>query len=236
MLRTLILLAATLAVVALAAPTPTSQQAAKHWNFGFSFGAHSSAKHSFKSTTRGHRGNRDPRTEISRVYSKFHWTIELPWSNTVFDFPSAGGSDQSYGIPATGSSDGSSDGSYSASGGSSSPDGSSYGSPASSVDSSPADIPEPAQSSAAAPDTDATESYAAVVPSSAAVDATSVATFATSAYATATASATASASTDDDGSGEVTATPEENESEYLSPVTIGGQKLNLNFDTGSADL
>jgi hypothetical protein len=36
--------------------------------------------------------------------------------------------------------------------------------------------------------------------------------------------------------GEVTATPEENESEYLSPVTVGGQELNLNFDTGSADL
>jgi hypothetical protein len=232
MLRTLILLAATLAVVALAAPTPTSQQVAKRWGFGFSFGAHSSAKHSFKSTTRGHRGNRDPRTEISRVYSKFHW------SNTVydFDFPSAGGSDQSYGTPATGSSDGSSDGSYGTSDGSSSSEGSTYGSPDGSVDSSPTNIPEPAQTSAAAPDTYATESYAAVVPSSAAVDATSVATFATSAYATAAASASASASTDDGGSGEVTATPEENESEYLSPVTIGGQKLNLNFDTGSADL
>ncbi|KAI6853663.1 hypothetical protein KC334_g22652, partial [Hortaea werneckii] len=36
--------------------------------------------------------------------------------------------------------------------------------------------------------------------------------------------------------GEVAAHPEENESEYLSPVTIGGQELNLDFDTGSADL
>lgn len=37
--------------------------------------------------------------------------------------------------------------------------------------------------------------------------------------------------------GEVTAKPEPNESEYLAAVTIGGdQKLNLNFDTGSADL
>lgn len=36
--------------------------------------------------------------------------------------------------------------------------------------------------------------------------------------------------------GVVAANPEENEKEYLSPVTIGGQKLNLNFDTGSADL
>ena len=218
MLRTLILLAATLAVVALAAPTPTSQHAAKRWSFGFSFGTGASTRHSFKSSTRGHRGHRDPRTELSRVYSKFHWSIELPWSSTVwdFDFPSAGGSDQSYGLPDAGSSSGSSDGSYGASDGSSSSDGSSYGLPDGSVSSSPSVVPEPVQSSAA-------------------VDATSVAS-ATSAYATAVASATASASSGDDGSGEVTATPEENESEYLSPVTIGGQKLNLNFDTGSADL
>ena len=233
MLRTLILLAATLAVVALAAPTPTSQHAAKRWNYGFSFGANTATRHSFKSSTRGHRGNRDPRTEISRVYSKFHWSIELPWSNTVYDidFPSAGGSDQSYGTPSTGSSAGSTDGSYGASDGSSSSDGSISGSPDGSVDSSPSNVPEPAQTSAAAADSYATESYAP--------DATSVAaTFATSAYATAAASSTASASasTEEDGSGEVTATPEENESEYLSPVTIGGQQLNLNFDTGSADL
>ena len=218
MLRTLILLAATLAVVALAAPTPTSHHAAKRWNFGFSFGAGASTKHSFKSSTRGHRGHRDPRTELSRVYSKFHWTIELPWANAVWDinFPSSDGSDQSYGLPDTGSSSGSSDGSYGASDGSSSSDGSSYGSSDGSIGSSPSVVPEPVQTSAA-------------------VDASAVAS-ATSAYATAAASATASASSDDDGSGEVTATPEENESEYLSPVTIGGQKLNLNFDTGSADL
>ncbi|KAJ9493928.1 hypothetical protein LTR99_010224 [Exophiala xenobiotica] len=36
--------------------------------------------------------------------------------------------------------------------------------------------------------------------------------------------------------GTVTATPEEYDSEYLCPVTIGGQTLNLDFDTGSADL
>ncbi|EMC91743.1 hypothetical protein BAUCODRAFT_79696 [Baudoinia panamericana UAMH 10762] len=35
--------------------------------------------------------------------------------------------------------------------------------------------------------------------------------------------------------GEVVATPEENESEYLEPVTVGGQVLNMDFDTGSAD-
>ncbi|KAK1816377.1 hypothetical protein LTR12_009268 [Friedmanniomyces endolithicus] len=36
--------------------------------------------------------------------------------------------------------------------------------------------------------------------------------------------------------GQVTASPEQNDSEYLSPVTIGGQALTLDFDTGSADL
>lgn len=41
---------------------------------------------------------------------------------------------------------------------------------------------------------------------------------------------------DGDESGEVVATPADNGAEYLSPVTIGGQKLNLNFDTGSSDL
>ena len=34
----------------------------------------------------------------------------------------------------------------------------------------------------------------------------------------------------------VTATPEQYNAEYLCPVTIGGQTLNLDFDTGSADL
>lgn len=42
--------------------------------------------------------------------------------------------------------------------------------------------------------------------------------------------------TDGSEEGSVTATPEENDSEYLSPVKIGGQTLNLDFDTGSADL
>ncbi|KAI1612304.1 aspergillopepsin I [Exophiala viscosa] len=37
-------------------------------------------------------------------------------------------------------------------------------------------------------------------------------------------------------SGSVTATPEQYDAEYLCPVTIGGQTLNLDFDTGSADL
>lgn len=36
--------------------------------------------------------------------------------------------------------------------------------------------------------------------------------------------------------GTVTAKPTEYDSQYLSPVTVGGQTLNLDFDTGSADL
>ena len=38
------------------------------------------------------------------------------------------------------------------------------------------------------------------------------------------------------GQGSVAATPENGDLEYLSQVTIGGQTLNLDFDTGSADL
>lgn len=36
--------------------------------------------------------------------------------------------------------------------------------------------------------------------------------------------------------GEVQANPEPNESEFLEKVTVGGQDLNLDFDTGSSDL
>lgn len=38
------------------------------------------------------------------------------------------------------------------------------------------------------------------------------------------------------GVGLVAATPEQGDVEYLSPVTIGGQTLNLDFDSGSSDL
>ena len=37
-------------------------------------------------------------------------------------------------------------------------------------------------------------------------------------------------------SGSVAANPEQYDSEYLCPVTVGGQTLNLDFDTGSSDL
>jgi hypothetical protein len=38
------------------------------------------------------------------------------------------------------------------------------------------------------------------------------------------------------GAGKVTATPESGDVEYLSPVTIGGQTINMDFDSGSSDL
>lgn len=44
----------------------------------------------------------------------------------------------------------------------------------------------------------------------------------------------AAAAANNDGT--VTATPEQYDSEYLCPVSIGGQILNLDFDTGSSDL
>ncbi|KAL8676749.1 MAG: hypothetical protein Q9224_007257, partial [Gallowayella concinna] len=36
--------------------------------------------------------------------------------------------------------------------------------------------------------------------------------------------------------GSVVTTPTEFDSQYLTPVTIGGQTVNLDFDTGSSDL
>ncbi|TIA48254.1 hypothetical protein D6C77_09976 [Aureobasidium pullulans] len=54
--------------------------------------------------------------------------------------------------------------------------------------------------------------------------------------APATSSAAPAAEEEDDETGEVIATPADNGAEYLSPVTVGGQQLNLNFDTGSSDL
>lgn len=53
----------------------------------------------------------------------------------------------------------------------------------------------------------------------------------TAGTATTTGSATSSADT-----GSVEASPEADDSEYLEAVTIGGQKLTLDFDTGSSDL
>jgi aspergillopepsin I len=37
-------------------------------------------------------------------------------------------------------------------------------------------------------------------------------------------------------SGSAVTTPQGNDEEYLTPVSVGGSTLNLDFDTGSADL
>lgn len=52
----------------------------------------------------------------------------------------------------------------------------------------------------------------------------------------AAANVTAAAANTTAGVGQVTATPEQGDVEYLSPVSIGGQTLNLDFDSGSSDL
>ena len=36
--------------------------------------------------------------------------------------------------------------------------------------------------------------------------------------------------------GETTATPTQNDAQFLSPVTVGGQQMVLNFDSGSSDM
>lgn len=43
-------------------------------------------------------------------------------------------------------------------------------------------------------------------------------------------------STDDDQTGEVSAVSVQGDAQFVSPVTIGGQTIVMNFDTGSADL
>lgn len=195
MIRTLILLVAALAAIALAAPAPKP-------HYGVS-GKASDGSRNFKSFSRGRHSKghtRNPRTELMRVYNKYHWSITLaPLDESgswLFDWPSS-----------------------SSSGGESDP----YGS-------SPSEPIETA--SAASPY--GYETAAPVAPSAV----MSSVGFETRTSASFAASATASISGGDGGddSGEVTASPEENESEYLSPVSIAGQKLNLNFDTGSADL
>ncbi|CAD0089278.1 unnamed protein product [Aureobasidium mustum] len=124
----------------------------------------------------------------------------------------------------------------------------SWGFPAPDASSSPA--PSAAAPSAAA--SSAAASYAASYATAATSSAASYTAAASQAASSApAASAAAPAATDapsssyaapapaankDDETGEVAATPADNGAEYLSPVTIGGQKLNLNFDTGSSDL
>jgi hypothetical protein len=54
--------------------------------------------------------------------------------------------------------------------------------------------------------------------------------------AAAAANSTSAAANGTAGSGTVTATPEQGDVEYLSPVNIGGQTMNMDFDSGSSDL
>lgn len=50
------------------------------------------------------------------------------------------------------------------------------------------------------------------------------------------ATAAAAAATGGNTTGTVAANPEENAALFLSPVDVGGQTLNLDFDSGSSDL
>ena len=38
------------------------------------------------------------------------------------------------------------------------------------------------------------------------------------------------------GSGQVSASPSQNDAEFLSPVSVGGQTLVMDFDSGSSDM
>lgn len=119
------------------------------------------------------------------------------------------------------------------------------------------DSPAATSSAGAAPSVEATyaaassttvsdAAYSSIAYSSAAASYTATSSAAAATTATATPSpenaatapdyAAPAPAADGDESGEVVATPADNGAEYLSPVTIGGQKLNLNFDTGSSDL
>lgn len=238
MFRAIILLVATLAAIALAAPAPLP--AAKPSFFGDL--STKQKTHSFKSFTYGHRRfghrHRNPIAELSRVYNKFHWSISLPLIGSItVDLPNA--TDSGYDSPDGGADAGAIGGGYdsgSDSGyGSSGDDGSGSFSTQSSISTS---IETVQASSYGVPSPygapSATETSAIAMPSD--VVYSSGVSVKASATAEPDSTATGSPSNGDGGSGEVNAHPEENESEYLSPVTIGGQKLNLNFDTGSADL
>jgi aspergillopepsin I len=46
----------------------------------------------------------------------------------------------------------------------------------------------------------------------------------------------AASSSNGSGNGQVSTTSSQNDAEFLSPVTVGGQTLVMNFDTGSSDM
>lgn len=240
MIRAFVLLIATLAAIALAAPAP--RLAPSHDSFGKA--PTKKHTHSFKSFANGHRGHvRNPVTELTRIAHKFHWSISLPLGGSiVLDWPN--GESDSYGSPGevTGSSSdsgyGSSADGYESSTGSGDA-GSDSGSDAGSytIQTSMATQPTATNSPPAYPSEDPTDAESTNLNAfSSDLTFTTSVRVSFSATAAATASTSASAGGGGGDNGEVNAHPEENESEYLSPVSIGGQKLNLNFDTGSADL
>jgi hypothetical protein len=254
MIRSLVLLIVTLAAFALAAPAPKPVFRPLEALSGF----RNSLK-SFKSLSSGHRGNRDPRTELSRVYNKFNWAITASYNGQDWTLswpppaPYADGGDDSAAAsspvspsdptasdstPPSSYGSGSSNGSDSTAGPEPSDAPPSYGDQPSYA-AEPSTYPGTSSASAVTGDASFAASFATSFGTSfstrVSASATASAVSAT-AYASATASASSSSGSDGEGEGEVKATPEENESEYLSPVTVGGQQLNLNFDTGSADL
>jgi len=252
MLRSLVLLIVTLAAFALAAPAPRPVFKPLEALSGF----RNSLK-SFKSLSSGHRGSRDPRTELARVYNKFNWAITASYNGQDWTLswpppaPYADGADSGASSSPVSPSDPTNSDSAPSSYGSGSSNGSDSTADAESSDAPPSYGAQP--SYAAEPSTYPETSSAAAVTGDASFAASFATSFGTSfstrvsasatasdvsatAYASATASASSSSEGDGEGDGEVKATPEENESEYLSPVTVGGQQLNLNFDTGSADL
>ena len=193
-------LLATLAAVALSAPTPPTKALAKR---------------SFKVPAKGN-AHLDPFDEMYRAYRKHGWEI------IVLD-PSG----QYQGSPALEPS-------------AAAPPG--YGSPSQSSppfpyqsDSSPGYGGSPSGDPTLSTGVPSSPSGTSPLESSGPLPPLSSGLVGTSSGSSPVASSTGSP-TGDGETGEVTASPEKYESEYLSPVSIGGQTLNLNFDTGSADL
>ena len=229
-----ILVIALVATFALAAPTPSKALAKTHFRVPV--------------TGRKHRSGLE---ELAHVYHKHGWTI-IVWDpknpfGGIYGYPSQ--SAAPYGLPSSSvaapfgfpSSSAAPFGFPSASAApypSSFPSGVPSGSPSGFPSGIPSGVPSgfptgtvgsPGPSFSSRPYPNATSSSIAA-PSST-VPASSMVASGSSAAASTTASSTGSSET-----GEVSATPYGGDSLYISPVSIGGQTLNLDFDTGSADL
>lgn len=219
------MLVASLAALAMAAPTPNQ----------------SLAKRSFAVPVKGHQ-LRAPAEEMFRAYRKHGWHIIFlnPEDGSFSPYP-----------PQSSASSPSFPGSYGDAPSSSSPAvPGGYGQQSSSA---APPYPIPSDSSLASPgSTGIVPPYPSGGPSGAPVGTGTGAPVATATGApvpsnplpsgtapsnsTAPPTPTGGSPTGDGDTAEVTTTPEQYESEYLSPVSIGGQELNLNLDTGSGDL